>query len=257
MKLNEKIIDPSYGIFTAIANLDDSLPWLKGISNDLDVEYLYNQSGEKELTLLGFKCELNQIAHVCLNKFGDNWNRLYDAYVTKQYEPIENYSMTEIETPDLSDIRTSSKTHSGTNKNTIKTDVDDANNRETMQSTDITTTDNGKTGIYGFNSGDESVPSDSSDTTNKVIGSMDKNKIMESNNTITSTSETNDGTVSNTETETDTNKHTGTRTLTRSGNIGVTTSQQMLQSEIELRKWNLYNRMFEDVDSVLVQELYI
>lgn len=46
----------------------------------------------------------------------------------------------------------------------------------------------------------------------------------------------------------DTSKH---------GNIGVTTSQQMLESEIELRnKWNFYEIMFNDIDSLITTNLY-
>lgn len=37
------------------------------------------------------------------------------------------------------------------------------------------------------------------------------------------------------------------RVLTRSGNIGVTTSQQMLQSEIELKAYNVMEIFFEDI----------
>lgn len=40
---------------------------------------------------------------------------------------------------------------------------------------------------------------------------------------------------------------TSDRVLTRSGNIGITTSQQMLESEIELRKHNLINEVFKDL----------
>ena len=41
------------------------------------------------------------------------------------------------------------------------------------------------------------------------------------------------------------------------GNIGVTTSQQMLESEIELRnKWNFYEIMFNDIDSLITTNLY-
>ena len=46
------------------------------------------------------------------------------------------------------------------------------------------------------------------------------------------------------------------RQLTRSGNIGVTTSQQMIESEIELRKKNLYNIIFDDVDSIVTNLNY-
>ena len=41
------------------------------------------------------------------------------------------------------------------------------------------------------------------------------------------------------------------RKLTRSGNIGVTTSQQMLQSEIDLRQYNFFEQLFNDVDEVM------
>jgi hypothetical protein len=46
------------------------------------------------------------------------------------------------------------------------------------------------------------------------------------------------------------------RELTRSGNIGVTTSQQMAQSEIELRKWLYYESVFNDIDNVLTLSIY-
>ena len=46
------------------------------------------------------------------------------------------------------------------------------------------------------------------------------------------------------------------RTLTRSGNIGITTSQQMLSSEIELRKWIYYRGVFDDIDTILTLSIY-
>ena len=47
------------------------------------------------------------------------------------------------------------------------------------------------------------------------------------------------------------------RHLERSGNIGVTTSQQMLQSERELWIWNFFRDVvFPDLDSVLVLGIY-
>ena len=46
------------------------------------------------------------------------------------------------------------------------------------------------------------------------------------------------------------------RDLTRKGNIGVTTSQQMLQSELELRKYDLFNAIFNDIDKVICLKIY-
>lgn len=53
-----------------------------------------------------------------------------------------------------------------------------------------------------------------------------------------------------------TSTNQNTRTLTRSGNIGVTTSQQMMQSEIELWKWNFIEQMFADIDNLLTLKIY-
>lgn len=45
-------------------------------------------------------------------------------------------------------------------------------------------------------------------------------------------------------------------TLTRKGNIGVTTSQQMIESEIKLREKNLLDIIFADLDSILFLDYY-
>ena len=44
--------------------------------------------------------------------------------------------------------------------------------------------------------------------------------------------------------------------LTRSGNIGVTTSQMMAQSSLELWKWNFFYDIFRDVDNVFTIATY-
>ena len=80
--------------------------------------------------------------------------------------------------------------------------------------------------VYGFNS---STPVPSSKTTNSGAK------------------------LDNEETESE----TGTRDLERSGNIGVTTSQQMLQSELDLRDgYNFYDGIMSDVDSILCLLVY-
>lgn len=44
--------------------------------------------------------------------------------------------------------------------------------------------------------------------------------------------------------------------LTRRGNIGVTTSQQMIESEINLRKKNLLDLIYRDIDTILFIDYY-
>ena len=52
-------------------------------------------------------------------------------------------------------------------------------------------------------------------------------------------------------TETVDNDGTEHEEIRRSGNIGVTTTQQMIQSERELRKWNFFENVFKDLDKEL------
>lgn len=68
-----------------------------------------------------------------------------------------------------------------------------------------------------------------------------------------SKSETSGNKLENEESE----SNTGTRDLERHGNIGVTTSQQMLKSEIDLRKsFNFMDEIMNDVDSILCLLVY-
>lgn len=85
----------------------------------------------------------------------------------------------------------------------------------------LETTDNTDTSTYGFNSSSES-PTGKSENSVTVDGDWDNNK----------------------------------RNLTRKGNIGVTTSQQMIEAEIKLRQYNVLEQMFEDINSMLVLSVY-
>lgn len=51
-------------------------------------------------------------------------------------------------------------------------------------------------------------------------------------------------------------KDTGSHSLTRSGNIGVTTTQQMAESEIEYRRHLYFEMVFSDIDKLLTLPIY-
>lgn len=53
-------------------------------------------------------------------------------------------------------------------------------------------------------------------------------------------------------TDTETHDHT----LTRSGNIGVTTSQQMLESQRAVLLWDFFETVFSDLDKILTQPIF-
>lgn len=58
------------------------------------------------------------------------------------------------------------------------------------------------------------------------------------------------------ENESSGNKDDNFRDLTRSGNIGVTTSQQMISSEVELRRYKLIDIIMNDIDTMLCLKIY-
>lgn len=94
------------------------------------------------------------------------------------------------------------------------------------------TTSSAQNGVYGFNSS-ESQP-----------------------NTTASGTQSNTIDIDTTETGTETFTHTGTESLERAGNIGVTTSQQMLESELKLREYDFYKMIYKDIDSILCLGIY-
>ena len=59
-----------------------------------------------------------------------------------------------------------------------------------------------------------------------------------------------------TETGTDTTAGMSSRKLTRKGNIGTNTFQNLLQQERSLWMYNFFEQVFKDVDSVLTIPIY-
>ena len=103
----------------------------------------------------------------------------------------------------------------------------------------------------------------SSGSTSGTTGSTTTNKVSayDSGNTLTtkdqievhgSDSTINSGEFSNTRSETDGNTHSGRI----HGNIGVTTSQQMLESELNLGYWNIYEKITDIFLTEFVLPIY-
>lgn len=180
-----------------------------------------------------------------------------------------------VKTTDTGSI-TKNVTENGTSKN--EQDV-------TKSTSENTIANNANTNqLYGFNSVD-AVNSDKQigDVTQDVTGSetvKDVTNITTTDTTTDETSSTNNNTVTTENTikndvgvtgttanetnvnvkrdNTDTENKTITtdRTLTRKGNIGVTTSQQMIESERKLWFWSYFEKVFADVDNILTLKIY-
>ena len=281
------------GVFADLQKL--SPPWAadgKDISGQLDLMYFGTYSGEKLLNkfwrnqaIAGnngvlLQTQRAQIANMLLAMYGDNWDKLYKT-LSLEYNPIQNYDMTEQETVNGN----TEQNHGGTDTTTetpgVKT-TEVIDHHVTHGGTDITTEtpgvsetveNNGSAdtstnqSVYGFNSSD-AVPTDTA-TGNNTANNKQVTTRTGDNTTSIKHGETIDDTDTNTR-EYEGNNITAiehgetvkgtantTRQLTRSGNIGVTTSQQMIQSERDLWIWNYFiNTVFPDIDRALTLSIY-
>lgn len=142
---------------------------------------------------------ITYLAQMVSLRFGINWAKTFIAYFIDEYNPLENYSMVEVEKPQIT-----------------KTTETEANTKTTADQK-----------IYPFDT-DTSQPTAEATTEGLIADNHGKT----------------------------TESEKGNRTTTRSGNIGVTTSQQMLSSELEIRRFDWLAKIYEDIDKVLTRNYF-
>ena len=271
------------GIFSELSNL--SVPWRTN-SIDLDLEYFGNHSGDKIISPLVSKLlvddklpsdSVTRLASIIFSLNGDNWSRLYSA-LQEEYKALQNYNGDETRTVTTTDTGTDTFSHTGNETNTLNDSS--SNTRTGSESLESSGSDSlSKTGtvgsqgsnlsdnnVFGFNSSSY-VPPDHSNSSNNSTDtynlsdktSYGKKDTKVYNNVSDSESRESTNTVSNESSDTETKDlQTNTsETFHREGNLGVTTSQQMLESEFELRmKYRFFDVVFADVDKTLALQLY-
>lgn len=192
----------------------------------LDLEYHGNHSGNKIISCLleriydedFFNAYAVKIAEMFWTLNGDNLLKLFTVY-SKEYNPIANYDMTETSTEEMDGTDTRELSGSQFDKTTGK----------------VITTDK----VKGFDSSNyadserSEVEYNDNNTPLQRERSYDKYKDKLTHDTLL------------------------TVRKTRSGNIGVTTTQQMLESEINLWQWNFYYReLFRLADKLVTIPVY-
>ena len=225
VKINEiyttdVVLDATNLIFNQLVLKEDLNDFINSNNVDtLNQDYYLSHSGDKYISPFVERLfnagktasEISSyVATICYNRFGEKWKKIYDALMT-EYNPLENYSMEETRTPNLTDS--------------------DTENVGTSISSNRTTNANSK--YKGFNA-------DAPVTITTTDGSEDSS--------TTGTKLANETTRTST--------HTGTEKLQRAGNIGVTTSQQMLESEFKVRQYDFYKELYNDIDSVMCLMIY-
>ena len=236
------------GIFSFLA-AQTTMPWAntENIDNSvLDIAYFGNHSGGKFCAPL-VKLLIDDdgvvpnaaritIAKILISKYLNNWNHLWETNVAV-YSPIHNYDMHEerdlattddnVETTDgkLSRTGTEGLTHGMVESTQHGRTEDNVNYKYGLNTTE-----------YQQNRSDENVSTEGGTTTTTDSGTdtTTRNLVDSTDQTVT---EDNEGT-----------EHEETH---RYGNIGVTTTQKLLQEERNLWLWNFFDEVFNDLDKEL------
>lgn len=206
------------GLYNYDNTLFDGFNVPEGLVKQIAIDAILMRTRELEILYPDFTYMKNRIT-IWSNKYQINWKKLYDTTVL-EYNPIENYDRMEDWTDTDDETSTSARDNTRNTTNTVKS----TSTNEVMNSVNVTDQNT------AFNAG-----------------------LADHAKQITDGDTTENGSITNTETGKDTENEnvnggrTGrhTRTGRAHGNIGVTTSQQMIQSERDLVVFNLYDVITE------------
>lgn len=206
------------GLYNYDNTLFDGFNVPEGLVKQIAIDAILMRTRELEVLYPDFTYMKNRIT-IWSNKYQINWKKLYDTTVL-EYNPIENYDRMEDWTDTDDETSTSARDNTRNTTNTVKI----TSTNEIMNSVNVTDQNT------SFNAG-----------------------LADHAKQITDGDTTENGSITNTETGKDTENEnvnggrTGrhTRTGRAHGNIGVTTSQQMIQSERDLVVFNLYDVIAE------------
>ena len=206
------------GLYNYDNTLFDGFNVPEGLVKQIAIDAILLRTRELEILYPDFTYMKNRIT-IWSNKYQINWKKLYDTTVL-EYNPIENYDRMEDWTDNDDETSTSARDNTRNTTNTVKS----TSTNEVLNSVNVTDQNT------AFNAG-----------------------LADHAKQITDGDTTENGSITNTETGKDTENEnvnggrTGrhTRTGRAHGNIGVTTSQQMIQSERDLVVFNLYDVIAE------------
>lgn len=226
------------GLYKWDNNLFDLFVIPEGLDKDTLIDNLLAETAELEI-LYPNPVVLKNLMGVWSNKNLPVWTKLYQT-TQFDYNPIENYNRIE----NSSDTGTSSTTHSGTDTHTLG-GTDTSQNTKTFGGSDSTS---GSGNANHYVAGFDSAGTGTSD--GLVKQSKDDGTTGE---TITyGRTETDAGSV--TYGKTDTMRHgetietdnNGTHNIHARGNIGVTTTQEMIEQERRVDRFNIYDYIIEE-----------
>lgn len=266
-----KIIDilngNSNGIFPYIfTDISD-----EKISKDLSNGYYLFHSGEKQISpyfekVIDFTTNNTNVTlsydeivgNYLRSMFYDKWSRVKSALLNSEYNPIENYNISEKKTADNTKTNTYNSQNNKTANNSDNTtyDVNIEDNGDTGSHEVTTRNSTQQNDIYGFNSS-VAVGDDISTTDSTVTITGDKN--LNTNHNINTKTGTENKAFSvdeqNSKTGSDTESDNIDESIIKTGRTD--SAAELIQKELDLRDKNiLFDIIYKDIDSVIALQIY-
>lgn len=224
------------GLFYKLSLLPN-IPWNilpEDVKKSLDRAYAI-RSGCKNVYSSFYNLDITIQVSSLAAVYVDKWTRFWNLY-TLDYNPLDAYIVKE-ESRRNKDVDTSRITTYGKSEQTV---VDD-----TGTITDSSEgTNNSNNFVFGFNSTSE-VPTDKSDDS-------ESNTNTETRDLTTTTNNSNSGSDSVTGTDVEVENYD----VTKKGNIGYSTPQQLLSEEFELWSKIFFENVFRDIDKFIMIKIY-
>ena len=243
---NQSLVDKIYEIYGVTNDIDGQANIRVSFDSDLRINY---GCREVDSTLLctGFIQDFTPITDATTQtailsylfaKYYYKWQKLLDNVYAQTYNPLENYDRQE----------DTSLTYEGSENVIRNVDSDRKIKGTTADTRNDTSSANSSSqkNVFAFDSA-EASPSDSDSGTTTATGTGSSNSTVDNSDTEKRT-------------ETEGHSFTNRKNVTAShihGNIGVTTSVQMLTAEQEFRiKNDFFNTVYEDIVNTLLKPIY-
>ena len=226
----ENYLNPEHSVFEQL-----SLP--EGINRDVLVNSILMRCQEFELLYSDPDFMIKAVNVWSLKNY-----RTFDKWVKAlniKYDPLYNYDRTEEYTDEHTGSYNRTGSDSGSNSNTRTDNLTMTNN---LTTTNNLTDTNDVTLTHSEKAYDEAAfvekDKDVTDQDQTHTGTVTDTRTVTNTGTVSDS-----GNYNSNNTDIGTDSHTDKHTARLYGNIGVTTSQQMLQSELDLARWNLYDHI--------------
>ena len=249
----------THGIISHLT-LNFNVPWKNTVEGSiLDLEYHGNHSGTKKISplvehlLVDNELPLSNETKLCGLIYTKNitrWNELWKSLeLYSEFNPLDN----------VNEITDHTVTKTGTDSNVYNkgTETDTLTSSNTTNIGSQTSTNNigeqiitQESDIAGFNSSYQ----DANKTTTNNGSHTDTSNISERSDSSSDTSSTVSG--EREDNSTTTYNTTETTSIRRHGNIGVTTSGQLINDFRNVVDWQFFDTLYQDLDDILVLKIY-